>query len=120
MLVFLKSPRKMLQRNTDRATCAKLIFGLPGCAAFGVLPFGGASCNITKSSFSFPTAALATKKAHWVIVWAPASSNPRTIPSLRPPAWELLGNQNQLLVLSPLRPFWLGVNCGVVFSKSSL
>lgn len=44
----------------------------------------------------------------------------QTVPSLRPPAWELLGNQNQLLVLSPLSSFWLAVNCRVVFSESSL
>lgn len=44
----------------------------------------------------------------------------RTIPSLRPPAWALLGNQNQLLVLSPLSLFWRGINCRVVFSESSL
>lgn len=44
----------------------------------------------------------------------------QTVPSLRPQAWELLGNQNQLLVLSPLSSFWLAVNCRVVFSESSL
>lgn len=50
----------------------------------------------------------------------PPSSHSWTIPSLRPPAWELLGNQNQLLVLSPLSQFWSCVNCRVVFSESSL
>lgn len=48
-----------------------------------------------------------------------------TLPALKlsydwgPPTWELLGNQNQLLVLSPLSWFWLFVSCRVVFSGSS-
>lgn len=38
-----------------------------------------------------------------------------SIPSLWPPAWKLLGNQNQLLVLIPLSSFWLSVSCLVEF-----
>ncbi len=75
--------------------------------------------HLMKSSSSFLTAALATKKARWVIGTAPLVSL-SDYPITEAPAWELLGNQNQLLVLSPLSLFWLCVNCSVVFTGSSL
>lgn len=81
--------------------------------------FLGATFNILRSNFSALPAALATKGACWVI-GLPPSTFLGTIPSRRPPARGLLGNQNQLLVLSPLSPFWLGIKRRVVFSESSV
>lgn len=87
------------------------MFGLPGWVA---------SSDIMKSSFFLSHCCTCHKENLLGYMLAPPSSFSGTIPSLRPPARELLGNQNQLLVLSPLSPFWLCINCGVVFSESSL
>lgn len=95
------------------------MFGLPGWVACGVLPFGG---KIWYYEIKLILSHCCTCHKESLLGYrlAPPSPFSGTIPSLRPPARELLGNQNQLLVLSPLSPFWLCINSGVVFSESSL
>ncbi len=61
---------------------------------------------------------LAVYGEHWAAGITVVSHS--DYPITEAPAWELLGNQNQLLVLSPLSLFWLCVNCSVVFTGSSL
>lgn len=81
------------------------MLGLPGWVA---------SCRQgrMKLSFSFLT--------QWMPTVEECDPPLCSVPSLRCPAWELLGNQNQLLFLSPLSSFWHSVNCRVVFCVNSM
>lgn len=85
--------------------CSNPMLGLPGWVA---------SCRQgrMKLSFSFLT--------QWMPTVEECDPPLCSVPSLRCPAWELLGNQNQLLFLSPLSSFWLSVNCRVVFCVNSM